>query len=200
MAKIPWEPMQEILVVVDMQNDFLLEEGKLFLGHDTSELRKKVADFAYDFNGWVYVTRDVHRKGSCEHGKGPGQFPEHCLMDTWGASLVKEILDKFRFFWEKIWKESFSSEGVVRAILENYVSGGTTIHVVGVCTHICVHDIVAGIANYVKNVYKEVPKIVVHKDMIDDFDDEMASFALKRLQNLYGVEVRCGPFSKTAKK
>lgn len=190
--KIPMEPTRKILVIVDMQNDFLMEEGKLFIGHDTKDLRERVAKFARDFAGYVYVTRDVHRKGSCEHGSNPGQFPEHCVMDTWGAGLVEEIVNTFRFHWRQLWKGSFSSQTMVREILEDYRDGQTEIHVVGACTHICVHDIVAGISNHVKNTHKEVPKIILHKEMVDDYDEEMAKFAIERMKRLYGVRVKSG--------
>jgi nicotinamidase-related amidase len=186
------EPDNRILIIVDMQRDFLLEDGKLFIGHDTSELRKKVAEFAGNFNGHVIVVRDVHRPGSCEFDL----FGEHCLLADLGSSVVDEILEVWSFHWIPVWKESFSSRTLVDKVFEVYLTGTTEIHVVGVCTHICVHDVVADVVNYIKNMHKEIPKVIIHGDMIDDFDEEMASFALRRMQNLYDVIIECGGIRK----
>ena len=76
------------LFVVDMQNDFLLNDGKLNLGHDTKELRERVASFVKDFKGHVSFTQDSHNTESCEFKL----FPQHCLVETDGWEIVDELI------------------------------------------------------------------------------------------------------------
>ena len=84
-------------------------------------------------------------------------------------------------------KASFNSSDISKYIAMTHKD--SEIYVVGVCTHICIHDIVAGIVNEFKNRHDKLPDLKILKDMTGDFDIEMADFALKRLKNLYGVEV-----------
>lgn len=175
------------LLVVDMQNDFLdVEKGSLNVGHDTTELQNRVAEFIKGFDGDIVISYDTHDEDCCEFNT----FPAHCVKGTWGHSLAEPVRDALKHV-DSLgigvgYKNSFSGEGVLDELGENY----DELHVVGVCTHICVHDLVVDYVNRIKNSQNKIPKIIIHKDMVDDFDPQMAEFALKRLQNLYGVEVR----------
>ena len=84
---------KEILIVVDTQNDFLLEDGSLYIGHDTSTLRKKIATYVRDFEGKIFVTQDTHEADSCEFKENGGPFPAHCVLNTKGWEVVDEIED-----------------------------------------------------------------------------------------------------------
>ena len=57
------------------------------------------------------------------------------------------------------------------------------VYVAGVCTSICVMDMVGELTN-------RGYKVVVYKDGIADFDAEGHEFALKRMKNVYGAEIR----------
>jgi nicotinamidase-related amidase len=172
--------MKNVLVVVDMQKDFLLPDGALNLGHDTVALRNRIATFISSFEGDVYLTYDSHKEDAVEFKT----FPKHFITGTPGAELCDEIAHK----GQPLPKQSYTSD-LIATVLLNVVQPDTTVHVVGVCTHICVHDVIAGLVNRTKNDHNFVPKVIVHRDMVDDFDPEMAEFALKRLQRLYGVVV-----------
>lgn len=178
--------MKNVLVVVDMQKDFLLNNGSLNLGHDTAELRKRVADFVRDFDGDIYLTYDSHDETAVEFKS----FPKHCVKGTEGAEICDEITEaakgKQAF---RIPKESYTAD-LISTVLDQNITEDTTLHVVGVVTHICVHDVVAALVNKTKNEKNFIPKIVIHRNMVDDFNPEMEKFALTRLQNLYGVVVQ----------
>lgn len=185
--------MERALLVVDMQNDFLdTEKGTLNMGHDASGLIDRVAAFVQNFDGPVVVTGDSHDKDCCEFE----QFPEHCLKDSWGADFPTQLKAAYEAHEDITYvdKESYTSSEVVDALdqLFHYSKGDLELHVTGVCTSICVHDIVASYVNHVKNEYGVVPKVVLHRNMVDDFDPEAAAFTLKRLSTLYGVEVADG--------
>jgi len=174
------------LLFVDCQNDFLLEKGSLNLGHDTSELRKRLGDLAKNFEGMIYFTKDSHNTDDCEFGL----FPKHCINDTWGHNIIPELAEAVKDKMHTVLvKKSFTDENIA-FLADNFVEMNIEeIHVAGVCTHICVHDVVASIVNHIKSKYDITPKIVIHKDLVDDFDPEISKFALKRLQNLYGVKI-----------
>jgi len=174
------------LIVVDCQNDFLLNEGSLNLGHDTKELRDNLANFVKNFDGKIYFTYDNHKEDDCEFAN----FPKHCVENTQGVMLVDElkaILKDIDF--ETLAKRSYTGGSILNMANELADNDIREIHVVGVCLHICVHDIVSTIVNHTKNFHEYIPKIVIHRDLVDDFNPEMGEFALKRMQNLYGVEV-----------
>jgi len=178
--------MSKALVVVDMQNDFLLESGSLNLGHDTKTLRENVAALVASFDGPVYLTFDKHKEDDCEFAV----FPVHCVEHTEGHKLAEEIkaVLKGKNF-HSVGKKSYTGGGVTNMANEFYDNDIKEIHVVGVCTHICVHDVVANIVNHTKNQYNYIPKVIVHQNLVDDFDADMAAFALKRMVNLYSVEL-----------
>jgi len=178
--------MSKALVVVDMQNDFLLETGSLSVGHDTKELREKIAEFTKNFEGKVFFTYDNHQEEDCEFDV----FPKHCVEHTEGHQLVgelREILKEIDF--ETLGKKSYTGGCIIN--LANRLAENDTkeIHVVGVCTHICVHDIVGNLVNHTKNFHGYIPQIIIHKDLVDDFNPEMAEFALKRMESLYSAKL-----------
>ncbi len=55
--------------------------------------------------------------------------------------------------------------------------------------NIDVADIISAFVNEARDFLNVNPKIIVHKDLVDDFDQDKADFALDRMKTLYGVEV-----------
>ena len=196
-----------ILLIVDMQKDFLESDGGLYIGHDTERLQDKVTNLAMAFhdenpNGLVIFTKDAHKENSIEFT----QFPKHCIEDTEGQELVDCMENLYDFFLREkdmskvhmISKKSFAGSGshmgmilssVIAGDSENVSEKEVTIHVAGVCTHICVHDMVAQIVNELKNRGNILPEIKIYRDCIDDFDPLMAEMSLKRLTSLYNAKV-----------
>lgn len=178
---------KKVLVVVDMQKDFLEADGKLSLGKDTTELKKRVAEKIRSFEGPIVVTLDLHDKEDVEFK----QFPEHCVRGTEGANLSDEIAKAVRDKQndvEFVQKQAFCG-GKVSDLLLQYQKMGYDFEFVGVCTHICVHDNVAALVHRAKEELDQLPNVTVYKDMVDDFDDEMAKVALTRLERLSNTKV-----------
>lgn len=127
--------MQEILVVVDMQNDFVT--GPL----GTPEARiilPKVAEKVKNFPGRVLFTRDTHEENYLESREGKALPVPHCIRGTrgWEICLELETLRKE----EPVDKCTFGSTGlgeVLRAA-DQYGEKIGKITLVGVCTDICV--------------------------------------------------------------
>jgi len=181
----------KLLIVVDMQNDFLNKDGKLYIGHDTKELQGRVANFVKAFDGDIMLTMDRHSKGDPEFKL----FPEHCIEETEGTKIVEPIEDAIpenkaiiRFV-----KKGYTSACIVNNIID-WCEGkeNPEIHITGVCTSICVHDVVTSIINEMKNQDKKLPKIIVHKDLVDDLIPEAGEAALQRMLTLYGITVQNG--------
>lgn len=127
--------MQEILVVVDMQNDFVT--GPL----GTSEARAilpKVAEKVKAFPGRVLFTRDTHEENYLESREGRALPVPHCIRGTRGWEICPE-LEPLRKE-EPVDKPTFGSTGlgeVLRAA-DRYGEKIGKITLVGVCTDICV--------------------------------------------------------------
>ena len=124
--------MKELLIVVDMQNDFLT--GALGSPQAVACIpfvKKEIAR-ARAFHKEVVFTRDTHADNYMYTQEGKNLPVPHCIKDTFGW----QILEGLHRAGEKIFdKPTFGS-----LELANYVSRGgyTKITLVGVCTDICV--------------------------------------------------------------
>ena len=173
---------KKVLVVIDMQKDFLEPDGKLSLGKDTTELKARVAQRMREFDGDVIATLDTHRENASEFS----QFPPHCVKGTDGWFLSDEIAEALEEVGgETIQKYSFAGGAATDLLNSDY----DEYEFVGVCTHICVHDSIAALYHESKEDADVVPTITVRKELVDDFNDEMAEGALKRMETLYNVKV-----------
>ena len=127
--------MQEILVVVDMQNDFVT--GPL----GTPEARTilpKVAEKVKNFPSRVLFTRDTHEENYLESREGKVLPVPHCIRGSWGWEICPE-LETLRKE-EPVDKPTFGSTGlgeVLRAA-DQYGEKIGKITLAGVCTDICV--------------------------------------------------------------
>ena len=78
----------EVLVVVDMQNDFI--DGSLGTKEAVS-IVPKVADKIKNFKGLVLATRDTHEENYLNTQEGTNLPVQHCIRDTRGWELNDEI-------------------------------------------------------------------------------------------------------------
>lgn len=180
--------MSKILLGVDLQNAFLHPKGSLYINHNTDAMLDKAASFIYRYDGDVYLTKDTHNKESCEFE----QFPEHCVSE-WDQEFVEiigEAVNRRKGLTITHKKYSFSDTDLVEVLGDKLCEENMSLDVIGACTHICVHDIISRIVLYCREAHNTNPKITLHSTMIDDFDGEMAGFAVKRMQNLYGVKLK----------
>jgi len=90
--------MNRALIVVDMQNDFLtgslIVPGGLELVGAISE---KVAD-AINERVTVIFTADWHSKNHKSFKENGGSFPEHCVIDSWGADIQVALWNMADFY------------------------------------------------------------------------------------------------------
>ena len=79
--------MNKILIVVDMQNDFV--SGSL----GTAEARDIVTKLRAkldSFDGDVIFTRDTHNEDYLKTNEGKHLPVEHCIKGSWGWEIIDE--------------------------------------------------------------------------------------------------------------
>lgn len=141
--------MGKILVVVDMQNDFI--DGALGTP-EAQAIVPYIKELIENFDGKVYFTRDTHFEGYMETQEGRNLPVPHCIKESDGWQIRAE-LDALRVT-EAIDKLTFGSKELV-----DVLAGETDIEsvtFVGLCTDICV----ISNAMVVKAFYPELPLIV----------------------------------------
>ena len=141
--------MSKILIVVDMQNDFI--DGALGT-KEAVAIVPYVKDVIKSFVGKVYFTRDTHFENYMETQEGANLPVPHCIKGTDGWQIRAE-LDALRRT-EAIDKLTFGSSDLVD-VLKNE-KDIESITFVGLCTDICV----ISNAMVVKAFFPEVPLIV----------------------------------------
>lgn len=168
------------LIVVDMLNDFIDEEGALYCGQSARDIVPFVSQRlnAHRKAGSLVVyLQDAHAKDDLEFKK----FPPHCVAGTWGSRIINElspqngehVIAKTRY-------SGFYGTDLEKILAEHEPD---EVEVVGVCTSICVMDTVGGLAN--RDYRSKVPSAGVA-----DFDAEAHRFALQRMERLYGAAIQ----------
>ena len=126
--------MQDIMIVVDMQNDFI--DGALGT-KEAVAIVPKVREKIQQFNGTVLFTRDTHGPNYLQTQEGRNLPVEHCIKGTdgWQISLELDALRKT----EPIDKVTFGSAELGFKLAEmNAEEPIGSITLVGLCTDICV--------------------------------------------------------------
>jgi nicotinamidase/pyrazinamidase len=173
------EGEMDVLLISDMLRDFLTEKGALYCG---AEARKIIPFVAQKINECrksgckVIYMCDAHRPDDREFR----MFNAHCVEGSEGAQVIDELKPQD----EDIIVKKTTYSAFYGTELEKTLKklAPETVYVVGVCTSICVMDMVGELAN-------RGYKVVVYKDGIADFDAEGHEFALKRMKSVYGAEI-----------
>ena len=124
--------MRKVLIVVDMQNDFIT--GALGSA-EAQAIVPNVIEKVKNFEGEILFTRDTHYKDNYFATLEGDKLPVlHCVENTYGWQIIEElnpyikhsanIIDKFTFGYED-WNEAFDSIDL-------------EFELCGVCTDICV--------------------------------------------------------------
>lgn len=128
-----------VLVVVDMQNDFI--NGALGTP-EAQGIVKNVVDRITQFDGdLVCITKDTHQTDYLKTQEGLMLPVEHCIEGTWGwqvQDMVAEAVNKKNTFM--VHKGSFGSVelGEFLTKIEAEEDHITEVTFVGLCTDICV--------------------------------------------------------------
>ena len=144
--------MKDILLVIDMQNDFI--DGSLGT-KEAVEIVPKVIEKIKGFDGTVLFTRDTHFDNYLETQEGRNLPYVHCIKGTEGWQIQKDI-DALRTT-EPFDKPTFGSTELGEELRRIDASEGiSSVTLIGLCTDICV----ISNAMLVKAFLPEVPVIV----------------------------------------
>jgi nicotinamidase-related amidase len=158
---------KKILVVVDMQNDFISgslgsPEAEAIVPYVAEKIRNA------DENTYIVFTQDTHEKDYLETQEGKKLPVEHCIKDTKGWEINEEILSAYYFndrdaevsnrFIEKPTFGSidlmFKLDNIVK--VQHRLNNEVEIEFVGLCTNICVVNNVM----LTKAYFPEIPIVV----------------------------------------
>ncbi|MFB0566170.1 MAG: cysteine hydrolase family protein [Candidatus Aminicenantaceae bacterium] len=167
------------LIIIDMLNDFLSKEGALYCG-DTSRkiipfVKNKIEEF-HEKGDLVIFICDAHDEDDREFK----MFEKHAVENSNGAEIIEELpIFKDDIIIKKKTFSSFLGTGLDKVLKEYKIS---EIHLLGVCTSICIMDTAGELRN------RHYP-VVVYKEGVADFDQEAHQFALRRMDKVYGAKV-----------
>lgn len=128
--------MKKILVVVDMQKDFV--DGALG-SKEAVAIVDNVVKKIEGFDGDIIVTYDTHEENYMLTQEGKNLPVPHCIRGTEGWALDKKVqqaLTKKEYY--AIEKPTFGSTALPLYIKEKYGDEEIEFELIGLCTDICV--------------------------------------------------------------
>jgi len=178
------------LINIDYTYDFVADDGALTCGKPGQEIEGKITTLTKEFidNGdYVVFAIDVHDKGD-EYHPETKLFPPHNLRGTSGRHLYGSLQAVYEenkqrsnvVFMDKTRYSAFAGTDLELKLRER---GITEIHLVGVCTDICVlHTAV--------DAYNKGFKIVIYKDAVASFNQAGHEWALGHFAQSLGAMVK----------
>ncbi|MEO2078561.1 MAG: isochorismatase family cysteine hydrolase [Bacillus sp. (in: firmicutes)] len=178
------------LINIDYTFDFVADNGALTCGKPGQAIEEKITQITNEFieNGdYVVFAIDVHDQGDEFHPETK-LFPPHNLRGTSGRDLfgvLQEVYEKNKDrdnveFMDKTRYSAFAGTDLEIKLRER---GITEVHLVGVCTDICVlHTAV--------DAYNKGFKIVVYKDAVASFNQAGHDWALGHFEQSLGAMVK----------
>lgn len=180
--------MKKALLVVDYTVDFVAQDGALTCGVPGQEIEEAVCLITEQFikNGdFVVMPVDLHEENDPYHPETK-LFPAHNVRGTAGRKLYGRLQDVYERHQDDIaWldKTRYSAFAGTRLELLLRERNITEVHIIGVCTDICVlHTAV--------DAYNKGFDIVIHEQAVASFDDAGHRYALRHFETVLGAQVR----------
>lgn len=128
--------MKHLLVVVDIQNDFV--DGALGTAEAVAII-ENAAKKIREFEGDIFVTYDTHFENYLDTAEGVKLPVPHCIKGTAGwevnETIAKALADKKYTAVEKI---TFGSVELPKLVMEAVGDEDFDVTLIGLCTDICV--------------------------------------------------------------
>lgn len=128
---------RDVLVVVDMQNDFLT--GSLAV-KDADEVIKNVCTkiLSWPKNGQIWVTQDTHKDSYLSSHEGIQIPVPHCIRGTEGWKIHPDVLAALEKWGKSVYIIKKDAFGSTELMISLRIRKPSYIEMVGVCTDICV--------------------------------------------------------------
>ena len=131
--------MKHVLIVVDMQTDFV--DGALGTPEAVAILENvtaKIKAYAADPDGVIFVTYDTHTESYMETSEGKHLPVPHCIKGTAGWALHPTVAAALEgVTYTAVEKPTFGSVALP-ALVKEAAAGDFSVELIGLCTDICV--------------------------------------------------------------
>lgn len=177
------------LINIDYTVDFVATEGALTCGLPGQQLEQANVNLTREFisNGeFTVLAIDVHEQGDVYHPETK-LFPPHNIRYTKGRDLYGALKTLYEankeqdhvYFLDKTRYSAFAGTDLELKLHER---GITELHLIGVCTDICVlHTAV--------DAYNKGFDIVIHKNAVASFNQTGHEWALNHFEHTLGATV-----------
>jgi nicotinamidase-related amidase len=171
----------DVLLVIDMLNDFILPDGELYCGPTAEKIVPLVIEKINQFRAEGYpvlFVADNHEKDDKEFA----MFPPHCVKGTKGAQVLDGLWKEGEPIIHKTRYSAFYGTNLDTILRSYQAEEELVVHVVGVCTNICVMYTVEELRN------RDL-KTLVYKESVASFDTAAHEFALSQMGKVLGAEL-----------
>ncbi|AEV96052.1 cysteine hydrolase family protein [Pediococcus claussenii] len=181
--------INEALLIIDYTNDFVDEKGALTCGEPGQLIEPAIIHYANEAlkdDSWVLLPTDVHVPNDPYHPETK-LFPPHNVRGTWGRKYYGELEGWYNeqesnphvWAFDKTRYSSFAGTDLDIRLRERHID---TLHLVGVCTDICVlHTAV--------DAYNLGYNLVIHKNGVATFTEHGQEWALDHFKNSLGAKI-----------
>jgi len=176
------------LINIDYTNDFV--NGALPVGEPAEKIEETIVSLTKEFieqGDFVVFAIDAHEKEDPFHPE-TSLFPPHNIKGTSGRLLyghLQSLYEQYQHEAHVYWmdKTRYSAFAGTDLNLKLRERGITEVHLVGVCTDICLlHTAV--------DSYNLGYHIVVHEKAVASFNEEGHKWALTHFVNSLGAEIQ----------
>lgn len=176
--RVTLDPARTALVIIDMQNDFVRDEGTLQVADAPATIPaiRRLLDLARESGIRVVFSRDTHDPGDPEFAI----WPEHVLRGSWGCELVEELqpIDG-ELVVEKLRYDAFYGTQLDHMLRLWKVD---TLVLCGTVANICVHYTAASAA-------LRWYRVVIPKDAVSAVEPGDLEFSLHQTEWLFGGRI-----------
>lgn len=179
--------MKKALLVIDYTHDFVARDGALSCGEPGIALEEYILDLTRNFldaSDLVITLNDIHEKNDPYHPETT-LFPPHNIKGTAGRNHYGKLHDLYEERKEEIiWtdKTRYSAFAGTDLDIKLRSRGITELHLVGVCTDICIlHTSV--------DAFNKGYNLVIHEKGVASFDAEGHAWALRHFENTLGAKI-----------
>ncbi len=175
------------LISIDYTNDFIADDGALTTGSAGQQIESEMLNITNSFiknNQFIVFAIDAHDPTDEYHPEN-SLFPSHNIVGTVGQQLFGDLHQLYQrhqnstnIYWiNKRHYSAFCGTDLDLRLRERHI---TEIHLIGVCTDICIlHTAV--------DAYNLGYKIVIHQNAVASFDPIGHQWALKHFKNTLGA-------------